>query len=198
MSKFNETTLAILAGGNALRMQGANKALLKHNGITFINRIVNELSELFAQTIIISNTNDIRDLTPFSVYKDIFAGKGPLGGIHAALHHSLTPWVFIVSCDMPLVNAITATKIISHINESSPYGAIVPLHREKIEPLFAIYSTKTIYALADVLSGNNLSIKRFLACIKTKYVELPDLADVDECFTNINTLEDLNSLNKRG
>ncbi|HCY00576.1 MAG TPA: hypothetical protein DG754_10595, partial [Bacteroidales bacterium] len=115
MIKYPNTTLAVLAGGKASRMQGANKALLKHNGITFIEQIIKNLSAEFRETIIISNDNEISKIMPCPIYTDIIRDKGPLGGIHSALTNALNPAVFIVSCDMPFVN----TKVVDRINEQA-------------------------------------------------------------------------------
>lgn len=191
MLKYLNVTLAILAGGKAKRMQGANKALLKHNGVTFIEQIIENLSVRFGETIIISNDNEIGKVIQYPIYKDIIRDKGPLGGIHSALTNALNPAVFIVSCDMPFVNAEVLDKITEQASIEN-YEAVVPIYKDRTEPLFAFYSANTISRLMNALNGSKLSVKAFLEKINTKYVKLPATDEYDRCFTNINTLGDYN------
>ncbi len=191
MLKHPNTTLAVLAGGKARRMQGANKALLKHNGVTFVEQIIESLSAQFGETIIISNDNEISKIMPCPIYKDIIRDKGPLGGIHSALTNALNPAVFIVSCDMPFVN----TKVLDRINEQASiidFEAVVPIYKDRTEPLFAFYSVSTINRLMHILNGNRLSVKAFLEKINTKHVKLPATDEYGRYLTNINTIKDYN------
>ena len=191
MLKHPNITLAVLAGGKAKRMQGANKALLKHNGVTFVEQIIENLSLRFGETIIISNDNEIGKVTQCPIYKDIIRDKGPLGGIHSALINALNPAVFIVSCDMPFANAGVLDKITEQASIEN-YEAVVPIYKGRMEPLFAFYSANTINRLTGILNGGSLSVKAFLEKINTKYVKLPATDEHDRCFTNINTIKDYN------
>lgn len=189
MLKHLDITLAILAGGKATRMQGTNKALLKHNGVTFIEHIIGNLSDRFSETIIVSNDNEIDQVIQYPIYKDIINDRGPLGGIHSALTNASNQLVFIVSCDMPFANAEILDKIIEQANIDN-YEAVVPIYIDRMEPLFALYSANTIVKLTEVLHGNKLSVKGFLEKINTNYIKLSAAEEYNKCFTNINTLEE--------
>lgn len=184
-------TLAILAGGNATRMGGKNKAFIEIDGETFVKRIYRNLSPLFDSTIIISNDSSDFDIPGVSVFPDIYPNQGPLGGIHSALINSKNDYVFVVSCDMPFVDAEIAKALIEEFFRKKP-EIIVPTINSYIEPLFAIYSkelTKKIESIVE--STSSRSIRGLLQLSNTSYFEFPNTPIVKRCFTNINSLNDL-------
>ena len=99
---YNDITGIILAGGKSSRM-GENKSLLKLEGITVIERVVNLMQKIFKDVILITNTPDEYDFLSIPMYKDIYEYKGPLAGIHSGLTHTKTDSNFIISCDIPLM-----------------------------------------------------------------------------------------------
>jgi molybdenum cofactor guanylyltransferase len=191
---FPNITLAILAGGKASRMGGANKALLKWNGKTFVEIILESLCEVFPNAIIIANDQEPYNHLGIQLFPDIFLGKGPLGGIHAALTRSKTNLIFAVSCDMPFVDAEIANQI-AVIALKSESLAFVPRIGIMLEPLFAVYSRTGLVTLTSLLKqSNNVPIRSYLNAIPTQYIDLPNTTQTQRCFTNINTLEEYSKL----
>lgn len=187
-------TLAILAGGNATRMGGRNKALIEVEGETFIKRIYRNLSPLFSSTIIISNGQVDFDLPRVPVFSDVYSNNGPLGGIHSALVNSKSDYVFMVSCDMPFANASVAEKIIN-AREEGAYEVVVPEINGLFEPLFAVYSK----GLADraesiIISPEKKNITKLLYKSNTYYLHFDETSEVKKYFTNVNSHDDLLNL----
>jgi len=187
-------TLAILAGGNATRMGGRNKALIEVEGETFIKRIYRNLSPLFDSTIIISNDQADFDLPGIPVFSDVYSNNGPLGGIHSALVNSKSDYVFVVSCDMPFASASIAEKIINVLEEGA-YEVVVPEINGLFEPLFAVYSK----GLADraesiIISQEKKNITKLLDRSNTDYLHFDETPEIKKCFTNINSPDDLFSI----
>ncbi len=194
MPQFPKTTLAILAGGKATRMGGQNKALLEIDGESFIKRIYRNLSPLFQNTIILSNTVKDFNIAKTIVYSDIIEDAGPLGGIHSALVHSIDPAVFIVSCDMPFADSTIVIKILDEFQIKQP-EILVPVINSLYEPLFAIYSKHLATKIELIVSpSNGKPVKNLLDNSNTFFFNLPDNATTKKCFTNINSLEDLNTI----
>ena len=78
--KIPWVTGVILAGGASIRM-GSNKALLPHKGGRFIESIYRELSEIFAEVIVVTDTPDQYHCLPCRKVPDLFQGMGALAGI---------------------------------------------------------------------------------------------------------------------
>ncbi len=109
---YKDVTGIILAGGKSTRM-GENKALMKISGITFIERVANLMKSMFENVMLITNTPEEYEFLNLPAYKDVYAYKGPLAGIHSGLYHSTTEKNFIISCDIPLMTKEMIEYIIS-------------------------------------------------------------------------------------
>ena len=91
-------TIAILAGGAASRMGGADKASLPLNGRRIIDRQVETLRHVSDSIIVVGGQPDrFRDLGVRAV-PDVYAGCGALGGIYSALLASDRPWTLVLAC----------------------------------------------------------------------------------------------------
>lgn len=188
-------SLAILSGGEATRLGGINKGLIEYNGQSFISIIIKELSSIFFETIIITNSPEEFEVLKFPVYKDIYKHRGPLGGIHAALTNAQGNAVFIVSCDMPFVKLPIANRLLSYYKNN--VDAIIPTINDRMEPLFGIYSKGGCEIVDRILSsGKNYSIRKYLDLINTVYVDIPFSNEAARCFININTPDDLERIRK--
>src|SRR5688500_4122268 len=97
-------TVAILAGGAARRMGGADKASLPLHGRRIIDGQVETLRQVSDTIIVVGGELDrFNDLGITSV-PDLYTGCGPLGGIYSALLASDRPWTLILACDMPFLS----------------------------------------------------------------------------------------------
>lgn len=182
---YNDITAIILAGGKSLRM-GENKALLQLNGKSIIMHISHLMLTLFQRVILITNDPDKYDFLGLESYKDIYPGKGPLGGIHAGLKYSKTEKNFIVSCDIPLVTG----ELIKFLTE---YETIQPVTiaraEEYIQQLCGIYN-KSVLDEADHMlctdstevSGVRKSKCRVLSLIEKTGAEIIESYDIP-CYT---------------
>lgn len=194
MESYPTITLAILAGGKASRMGGKNKALLEIDGESFISKIYRNLSPLFCETIIIANDNFDYQFPNVEVYPDIISNVGPLGGIHSALVNSKTPYIFVVSCDMPFASTEIANEIANQFL-SNEIDILVPQLESYHEPLFAIYSKHLINKIETILAKTEgKPIKDLFELAKTSYISFPNTPLNKRCFTNINSVTDLERL----
>ena len=128
------TRAAILAGGQSSRM-GRDKALIPFNGAPLIAHIAQILAPIFPKIIVVTANPQIAAAADLFAVADTFAGRGPLGGIHAALSHFQAP-TFVVACDMPYLNADFIRALCADFDGS----ARVPLSENGFEPLHAIYA----------------------------------------------------------
>lgn len=97
---------AILAGGKSSRM-GTDKALLEYEGKQFIRQIAEELSWFDERIIARGSNGGFGDELEreWTVIPDIYPEHGPIGGLHAVLSACESDALFVVTCDMPLIES---------------------------------------------------------------------------------------------
>ena len=66
--------------------------------------ILKQVQGLGAEQIIISNKPEDYARFGLHVYRDVFPGRGALGGIYSAVFHAGSEHVLLLACDMPFVN----------------------------------------------------------------------------------------------
>lgn len=183
---------AILTGGSASRMKGVSKSGLFVAGETVINRILRTIDDLFSEIIIVSNARrDLPDIRNCIIVSDIIHGRGPAGGIHAALQNTDSQAVFVFAGDMPLLDRSIILQQISLCN-SVNYDILVPRYGNNIEPLHSVYSSHLAGKLGEFISdGKNNAIRDFFNEVNTVYMDLPDNYETRIAFSNINNPEDL-------
>lgn len=186
-----DATAAIIAGGSGRRLGGASKAFLEVGGRPIVARQLDVLRPLFGSLLVVSPSSPaFRDLG-LEVVGDRVGGKGAPGGVHAALEHARTPWVFCLACDMPFVRPEAVTLLASR---RAGVEAVVPVRNGFLEPLFAFYSSALRDRFARALEGGCPSLARLLETVNTCRVPEGDLAAVDpgcRSLENVNTPHDL-------
>ena len=97
---------AILAGGRARRLGGANKAALAIGERRIIDRQLALLRQVADPVLIVAPDDQMyRDVVePARIVPDVLPGAGPLGGIYTALVSSPHDRMLIVACDLPFLN----------------------------------------------------------------------------------------------
>lgn len=185
-------TAAILAGGKGKRMAVANKAGLLVDGEKIITGIINTLSDLFQEIIIITNTpEDFPEFNKYRMEGDLYSGRGPLGGVHSALKNTDSDAVFVFAGDMPFLDKGLILRQINEFNSGS-FEILVPGTGSSIEPLHAIYSRKILDRLEDYIrSGESNAIRDLFSRVGTGYFDPGDNFNTRRAFTNINTPADL-------
>ena len=179
----------ILAGGKSSRM-GQDKAFLTWKGESFIERLTKEMDFFEEKMIAHGNRREIAD-TSWSVVKDIYPDRGPIGGLHTALTNCKSDALFCVTCDVPLVQRSLVSFLYQYMDETT--DAIIPIAEDgKVHPLCAIYRKKTSSAfLKKIEEGNNRIMSAF-EHMNVKYVSLN--AKQSKQLYNINTKEEYQRL----
>ena len=160
-----------------------------------IDRVLDTLSQ-FTPSILIVTTEDQTGLaesaTPgVRVVKDIYPGKGPLGGIYTGLMHAETSYSLVVGCDMPFLNGGLIRYL---IDGASGYAAVAPKIGWMIQPLHAIYSKSCVPSIEALLREEQLQIIKLFNLVNTRYVTEKEIDQFDPdhlSFLNINTEDDL-------
>jgi molybdenum cofactor guanylyltransferase len=177
----------ILSGGKSSRM-GTNKALLKINEKTNIERIADTLKVHFDDIILVTNDFEDYDFLGVKMVSDTYPGMGPLAGVHAGLMASDYDVNFIVACDMPFVSGELAAALVNH---SSHYDAVVPVINGNRHPLFSVFQKKTAKEAAQSIENGRLRMKHLLDDLNVLYLTENDLQgysdiDLERVFFNMN------------
>ena len=183
---LSSITAVILAGGQSSRM-GTDKAMLEIEGKPLIRHVYDILAALFPSPLLITNSPERYSFLNCPTAADLYPGEGSLAGIHAALTHAPTDLVFLVACDMPYVSPDVIRFLCSL---SDGFDAVVARSPDGMEPLHAIYRSRCLPVIEQMLRQGKKRIKDALDRVNTRYVtwdELAGLPGAEQTFLNLNT-----------
>lgn len=186
---MRDVTAFILAGGQSSRM-GTEKAFLDLHGRTLLERAL-ELARGVADQVCIVGTAE-KFAAYGSVVEDIYPGRGPLGGIHAALSATATELNLVLAVDMPFMSAAFLRYLVEQARTS---GALVTVpHAAKgLQPLCAVYRRDFRQRAEESLRAGRNKIDPLFTPMETRIVaeaELEQLSLTASIFDNLNTRED--------
>ena len=182
----------ILTGGASSRM-GLDKSRLRIGGHTFVERINEALRPLARRVCVVSSRADA-DAHGLTVVRDLYEGRGALGGLHAALAECKAQWAVIVSCDLPFVTRELFERLAS-FTLANDADAVAPIQDDgRPSPLCALYATTKCRATAEeLIHTDELRPRALLWRVRTRWVAFDELSDLDGSelfFENVNTPED--------
>jgi len=194
MANITSITGIILAGGKSTRI-GTNKPQLKIGKGHLIDRVLGTLSQ-FTSSILIVTAEDqigpVKSAAPSTrMVKDIYPGKGPLGGIYTGLMYAETSYSIVVGCDMPFLNSGLIKYL---IDGASGFAAVAPKIGWMIQPLHAIYSKSCVPSIEALIRQDQLQIIKLFNQVNTRYITEKEIDQFDPghlSFLNINTEGDL-------
>ena len=118
---------------------GTDKAFLEFQGKTLLGNAL-ELGRAVADEVrIVGDPAKFADFG--TVVEDIYPGRGPLGGIHAALKRSETDLNLMIGVDLPLLE-IRFLQYLVEAADKSQCVVTVPLLGGYYEPLCAVYQKR--------------------------------------------------------
>ena len=183
---------AILAGGRARRLGGADKASLAVGRARIIDRQLAALSAVADDIRIVCNDPGRYAALGVRVIPDVIAEAGPLGGVYSALLDAAHDRVLILACDLPFVTAPLLARLVEESRVAGEADAVVPRSARGLEPLCALYRTRCRAAARERIERGTLQLAGLLADVKTRILAPEALAPYDEgaLFENVNTPHD--------
>ena len=170
----------LLAGGQSTRM-GRDKAALDYHGENLLRHQAGKLLRLGIKDLVIAG-GDV-SLPGARTVQDRFPGRGPLGGLHAALECIHSPSALVLPVDTPLVpEALLLELLAAHRG-----GATVVAAFDNIEPLIGVYDKALAPLCAELLQSGRCSVRRLLAAAGCTTVSYRGEADL---LANCNTPEE--------
>jgi molybdopterin-guanine dinucleotide biosynthesis protein A len=211
---------AILAGGQARRFGGCDKGALVVDGRTIRARQLAALSQVADDIMIVGMSAPHRlqpgDQGPYGIdasdaeadaigldtaagllvrtVSDRLPGRGPLGGLHAALWEARGDAVAIVACDMPFVSAPFLAHLLTLTSEAD---AVVPLTERGYHPLCAAYTRACLEPIVRRLGEGQLKMTTMLDDVRVRKVTAAEMCvfgDPDKLVANVNTPDEFRGL----
>lgn len=188
---ISDCTGVVLAGGRSRRF-GSNKALADRSGRELVSYPCRVMEQLFAKTLLITNTPDEYRFLGWPMTGDLYRDAGPLGGIHAALSATDTPLVFVAGCDMPYLDP----GLIIHLHGlAADFDVVIPWTERGPEPLHSFYRRHILEAVTTELEQGTRKIMDILPPLRVRQVAREEIMAVSQAgldsFININTPDDL-------
>lgn len=183
---------AILAGGLARRLGGADKSALVVGDARIIDRQLAALSSITDDIRIVANHPGRYAALRIPVIADAIAGAGALGGLYSALLDARHDRVLILACDLPFVSTALLERLVAESRGPQEVDAVVPRSARGIEPLCALYRRHCAGAALARLERGDLRVAGLLADLRVHELGPDALAPYDEgrLFENVNTPHD--------
>jgi molybdenum cofactor guanylyltransferase len=169
-------TAIILCGGKSTRM-GRPKAFLPYRGTLMITHIVDVVSQLFSEVLLVTNEPETFDGFEIDIVKDIIPHRGPMGGLLSGLLIASHNHSFVIACDMPFID----TKLITEmVKKGIKNDMLVLMHERGIEPLIGVYSKSCINALEESVFSGKTSLSDFTSGLNAPVLFYSHLSNKDK------------------
>ena len=182
-------TAFVLAGGKSSRM-GSDKALLELAGRPLLRHALDMARALTENVKIVG---DPAKYAAFGiVVPDVYHDRGPLGGIHAALVHSITELNLILATDLPFVEPEFLRHLIT-IADATKALVTVPQIGAYFEPLCAVYRKPFASIAETALSQGKNKVDALFADSRIRIVSEKEIVSAGFSFAmlrNLNSPDD--------
>ena len=185
----NQLAAAILAGGLARRMRGANKATLRVGERRIIDRQLALLQRIADPVFVVANDREgFADLA-VAVIPDLVPGTGALGGIYTAIVSSPHPRTLVVACDMPFLSL----PLLQRLACPTQADLLIPRSARGYEPLCATWTRAAAHAIRRQIDRGAFKAALLVEELRVEEIGPENLASDDPhglCFVNVNTPHD--------
>ena len=191
-----DITGVILAGGRGSRMGGIDKGLQNFNGIPLALHTLMRLGPQVDSVMVNANRNlSAYESFGVSVWPDASLDfAGPLSGFLVGLERAETPYVLTVPCDSPRLPLDLAERLSRALSQSNADIAMAADSQGQTQPVFCLLKLELLESLVRFTQSGGRKIDAWTDQHKTVVVPFDQPTDDPLAFANVNTLEDLQSL----
>ncbi len=188
-------TGVVLAGGLGRRMGGADKGLIAFAGKPMVVHVLERLGPQVDEILINANREiDRYSAFGYPVIPDEIEGfAGPLAGLHRGMCAANQPYVLTVPCDSPFLPADLASRLMQALQQADAELAVAKTGTQA-HPVFCLCRTSLKNHLQSYLQSGGRKIDAWYGTLKVVEVAFDDQP---QAFANINTIEELESLQDR-
>jgi len=182
MLEKSRLAAAILAGGQARRLDGVNKGTLIVGHEAILDRQLETLREVTREIFVVGRNDEVWTSRGVRVVPDEIPDAGPLGGIYTAIMHSPADRTLIVACDMPFLSS----AVLHRMEAVEDADLVIPRHARGYEPLCAIYSRACADDIRRRIERGAYEASRLPAGVRVTEFDVEN----EVMFVNVNTPHD--------
>jgi len=190
----------ILCGGKSTRM-GSDKGLLKLHAGTWAQTAVEKLGALEMCVVLSVNCSQYRDYSPIFTIEQLVKDNeeldvhGPLSGVLSVHLKYPQQDLFVLACDMPLMENKILSQLLDAYRNNMTYDAFVFTNEGEPEPLCAIYRANGLAQIVQMLQKGQLTKHSMKFTIEhLDSFSIPLLDEQKRYFRNFNAHAELNGL----
>jgi molybdenum cofactor guanylyltransferase len=188
-------TAAILAGGRARRLAGADKSALVVGGMSILDRQLAVLRSLTPHILIVASNEHRYGDVGVPVVSDRIRGAGSLGGLYTALLDAPTEQLVVMACDMPFLTAPFLSRLAAL---GAGVDAAMPRDDHGLHPTCAAWARRAAPHLRAQIDSGRLRILDALDGLDVREMDPRELARFDpdgRLLLNVNTPDDYSRAN---
>lgn len=161
-------TGVILAGGRNSRMHGYNKAMLPFKGESIIEGQIRVMGTICQDILVVTPDPDCYanlSMRKATYLPDVYAGHGPLSGMHAAFLKLRTEFAWVVGCDYPTLS-VPAAQLMVNLLKQMDYDAVIPIVNGKHQMLHGVYRPERLLSpIVSLIEGEQYRLSGLLDMI---------------------------------
>lgn len=178
---------AVLCGGRSTRM-GRDKLSLPFGDETLLARVLRAVREVVPDVLLVARHGQALP-EGLAAVRDPVEGLGPLAAIALGLSSLPADRVLVVAGDMPLLRPALLRRL---LDLAEGWDVCVPVVDGFTVPTCGVYRGRVGGIARELVDAGQLAPGRFLARVRTRYVDAAELRDVDpglESFRDCDTPE---------
>ena len=185
----DEVTAFVLAGGKSLRM-GEDKAFLRLGAGTLLAHALELARGAARKVFIVGSARKFAAFAP--VVEDVYAERGPLAGIHAALTRTATDLNLMIAVDLPFLQPTFLQYLVAQARQTEAV-VVAPRAGGGLQPLCAVYRRSFAEVAERSLRAGKNRIDSLFSEVQARTIDPEELKQggfSEDMFRNLNTKED--------
>jgi molybdopterin-guanine dinucleotide biosynthesis protein A len=159
----------ILAGGEGRRFGGADKGLLEHDGLSFVQRVRDALAPQVDEIVVSANRNLLRYAALGHPVVTDDVGRGPAAGLLRLLETAQHAWLLCVPCDA-LSLPTTLARDFRDAQWAEEADVVVLHDGLQVQPTCCLVATRLVPDLRRYLQDGHTALWRWQARHRPAYL----------------------------
>lgn len=159
----------VLAGGRSSRF-GRDKATARLAGVPLLSRVAALAAPFACRITVVADRAGKYESLGLRTIVDPRPGRGPLGGLLAALADAAEGWVLLLPCDLWTLQEEWIRRLLA---ARRPGSRVVAFRGARWEPMPGLYHAAALAEVAAAVERGELTLWRLYSRVQTEVVALP-------------------------